>query len=881
MNDKKSKEEVLLGLSDAEVAKSAQEHGTNQLSKKEMESIWSMFLDAFKDPSVIVLCVSLLISLSVTIISQMIPALSGRGDYIELVSIVLAIVASTTITTRSAYKNQSRFNALHEEYSKTYAKTMRNGKLQNILTNDLVIGDIVLIQAGDKVPADGLVRKGKVKVSQAALNGESVDVTKEETDSDEDALTDNFDSRSKIFMGSVVTSGECYTETTVIGDASELGKINKSLTEDEDERKDTTSLKLEVLVGQIGKLGGFCAAVAAILQVVLGIMRAEEAVQVTQVILLVSDAIMLGASIMIMAIPEGLGVIVSLVQSMNSESMYKHNIMVSHNAAFADSAYVNILFSDKTGTITKGNLRISEFLLGNGQILKEYKDKERLSEAITYNNMAKISADKKASGSNNMDRALLDYAIENYGVESVDESRIKEMSGFDSEKKCATVEMMDGTVYWKGATESIINDITDYIDEDSRLQKFTAEHKNHLLNSMKMQAERTMKMLAVVEIKGSKKILMTVLCLRDDVRSDAVETVHILHNGGIQVVMVTGDAEDTAIAIAKEAKIIENDTDIVLTHDELAAMSDAELKEKLPNLRVVSRAKPLDKKRLVSVAQSLENVVGMTGDGVNDAPALKQADVGFAMGDGTAVAQEAGDVVILNNSLTSIKESILNSRTMAKSIAKFLIFQLTVNVSTLLMNILAPVLGWTEPFSIVQILWINLVMDCGAGIALAMEPVLARYMNEKPAHRNDKLLSPYIKSAVGTSAVFITFGSILILENAFGILDFVRPADCADVDLFDKTFMFAFFLYSVIFNGLNVRSENYNLFEHIGENKNFIYVMSGVFIVQTIILQVAGPIFRTTPLNARAFFVSLLLAVIIIPVDMVRKSIYKAMVKQN
>lgn len=313
--------------------------------------------------------------------------------------------------------------------------------------------------------------------------------------------------------------------------------------------------------------------------------------------------------------------------------------------------------------------------------------------------------------------------------------------------------------------------------------------------------------------------------------------------------------------------------DIMLTHKQLVEMTDDEIKEKLTHIKVVSRAEPMDKQRLVKVAQSLENVVGMTGDGVNDAPALKQADVGFAMGDGTAVAQEAGDVVILNNSLTSIKDAVLNSRTMAKSISKFLIFQLTVNVSTLLMNIIAPVLGWTEPFSIVQILYINLIMDTLAGLAFGGEPILDRYMNEHPVNRHDKILTPYIKSAVGTCSVFITLGSIVILENVLGILDFVRPENCENVLLYDKTFMFAFFIYAIIFNSLNTRSEKLNLFEHIGSNKKFIYIMSAIFVAQTIIIQVGGSVFETTPLTAKALLMSIVLGFLIIPVDMMRKII--------
>lgn len=477
-------------------------------------------------------------------------------------------------------------------------------------------------------------------------------------------------------------------------------------------------------------------------------------------------------------------------------------------------------------------------------------------------------------GSNNMDRALLTYAMGKQYEDKENFEKIKEIHGFDSEKKCATVHLEDGTIYWKGATEQIIHRVTHYVDKDGQEKEFTKKDCEALQQQMHMQAQRTMKLLSVAKIRGDQILLMAVLCLRDNVRSDAVETVNVLRKAGIQVVMVTGDAEETAVAIAKEAGIIEDEkTELALTHDEMEQMTDDELKEVLPKLRVVSRAKPLDKKRLVTLAQEREDVCGMTGDGVNDAPALKQADVGFAMGDGTAVAQEAGDVVILNNSLASIKDCILNSRTMARSVAKFLIFQLTVNISTLFINIIAPILGWTEPFSIVQILWINLIMDTLAAMAFGKEPILQRYMDEKPAKRTDDILTGYIRSAIGVSALFITVGCIIILENAFGITDFVMPDVCKDPELYKKTFMFAFFIYAVIFNSFNTRSERFHLLEHIHENKNFLLVMGMIFILQTVMIQIGGKVFHTTALSGRGLMVAMVMGLLIIPVDMVRKAI--------
>lgn len=873
-NLKMEKDILEQGLSDQQVQESKNQYGTNELAKKDKESLWSMFIGAFNDIWIKVLCLALVLKVVLAVLGVIVPALGGENDVIEIFSIILAIALATGFSTLSEYRNSSRSEALQEEYNKTDAKVMRNGKLVKVLTSEIVKGDTIIIQAGDKVPVDGVLFKGSVKVSQAALNGESRDESKKAADTMENAESTDYSCPDKVFMGSVVTSGEAYMVATVIGDASELGKINKALTDEneEEERKDTSSLKLEVVAGGIGKLGVSAAAIAGILQVVLTLIRTNESITPVFVILLVAEAVMLMASIVIMAVPEGLPMMNSLVQSMNTESMYKKNILVSHKAAFSDSAYMNLLFSDKTGTITEGNLSLVEFIMGDGSIADELLHLDFL-EAITLNNLAKIS-EGKAIGSNNMDRALLSYVIAKNSVDKVDENKVKEISGFDSEKKCATVELNDGTVYWKGATENIIDQVTDYMAANGDIHEFTSADKAKVEAQMIEEAKRTMKLLSVVKFQGNKKILLAVLCLRDNVRQDAVETVEVLNKAGIQVVMVTGDAEETAVAIAKEAGILKDETkEIVLTHDELEQLSDEELKEKLPLLKVVSRAKPLDKRRLVTMAQQLEDVCGMTGDGVNDAPALKQADIGFAMGDGTAVAQEAGDVVILNNSLTSIKDCVLNSRTMARSVGKFLIFQLTVNISTLLMNILAPVLGWTEPFSIVQILWINLIMDTLAAMAFGGEPILNRYMDDKPAKRTDNILTGYIKSAIGVSSIFITLGSILILENIGGIATWVTPAGCTDVELYEKTFMFAFFIYSIIFNSLNTRSEKLNLFEHIGENKRFILVMGAIFVMQTVLIEIGGKVFNTYMLTPKALIVSMVLAVLIIPVDMIRKII--------
>ena len=872
-------DELKKGLSSSQVEESRACFGTNALSAKARKTLWNMFCEAFDDVWIKVLCGALLLKVVLAVLGIFVSAFRSGNDVMEIVSIAVAVMLATGFGTFSEYRNTTRSQALHDEYDQTFSKVIRDGEIVVIHASDIVKGDVVLIQAGDKISVDGLLFDGGIKVSQAALSGESRDEDKIPAADYSESDSTDYASPHKLFMGSVVTAGQGLMVATVVGDKTELGKINCSINQDDDSRVDTSDLKLQRVAEGIGKLGVVAAVIAGVIQIALLLFfKNSVPLDITYVLLVLAEAVMLMASIVIMAVPEGLPMMNSLVQSMNTESMYRKHILVSHKAAFSDSAYMNVLLSDKTGTITYGNLSLVEFITGDGGIVDEISDPDFL-DAIALNNLARVS-DGRAVGSNNMDRALLEYALAHgFEASQSDYDRVESVSNYDSERKCATASMRNGIIYWKGASENILGRVTHYVGSDGE-EKFDESRRKALEARMTEQAARTMKLLSVARFSDDKVVLLAVLCLRDDVRSDAVETVGTLHDAGVQVVMVTGDSEETAAAIAKESGILsDSGNDLALTHDTLEKMTDAELKACLPDLRVVSRAKPLDKKRLVALVQENGGVCGMTGDGVNDAPALKKADIGFAMGDGTAVAQESGDVVILNNSLTSIKDCVLNSRTMAKSVGKFLIFQLTVNVCTLFMNIAAPLLGWVEPFSIVQILWINLIMDTLAAMAFGGEPVLDRYMKQKPAKRSESIMTSYIKSAITTSASFITIGCLMILKDAFGLASLVAPA-AGDKELYIRSMMFAFFIYSVIFNSLNTRSEYFNLLEHIGENRKFILVMGSIFILQTLIIEFGGAFFSTVALDIRSLAVVAAMALLIIPVDLVRKKIYWAICRR-
>ena len=871
------------GLTSAEVQASKNTHGDNRLSSKEANSLLSIFIEAFQDQWILILLAALGLKIIFNFVGMIFPAI-GEANWYEAISLIFAILMSTGFSAVSQYRNEQKFNTLQEEASKTNAKVYRDGKLKEVLVDDIVKGDQILLQSGDKIPVDGIILEGELKVNQAVLNGESEDAKKLPLGDQAEPDSSDLFTELKVFRGTVVTSGEAVMEATQIGDNTVLGSINTSLQEDS---KDSPSKeKLNKLAGNIGVLGYSAGAAYSVINLVLGFIALNKANNLNggSIFLLIIETILFAVTIIIMAVPEGLPMMLALVSSMNSGRLLAQNILVRHPDTIETAGYMNILFSDKTGTITEGKLSVVDFFLADGTLYAatgetEAPDFDTMSDSlkaemingIGLNNDAMI-ADGNAVGSNATDRALLDFLI---GRDSLnfDTNSITEKQQFNSATKFASVTTKDGKTYIKGAPEFILNDCYYYLDKDGNKQNFTDDIKARFQELSLEQANRSMRLLAILNTDGNDKVLIGIVCIRDNVRSSIKQTVETMNRAGVQVVMVTGDRKETAVAIAKEAGIVTGQNDLVLTHDELSALSDQELKQQLPHLKVVSRALPMDKKRLIEAAQDLDMVAGMTGDGVNDSPALKSADVGFSMGDGTEVAREASDIVILNNSLTSIEKAVLYGRTMSKSVSKFIIFQLTVNVTTIAMSLLSPLLGLKEPFTIIQILWINLIMDTLAALAFGEEPTLDRYMNEKPVAKKANILTGYMKSAIGVASVFITLVCLAILKNVGGIQDFITNGT-GNFEMV-TTFTFIVFIYAVIFNSLNTRSNGFNIFEHIGENKKFSIVMISIAVVQTLIIQFGGKVFSTVPMDVQHYIVALLIAVLIIPADLIRKALTK------
>ena len=871
------------GLTSAEVQASKNTHGDNRLSSKEANSLLSIFIEAFQDQWILILLAALGLKIIFNFVGMIFPAI-GEANWYEAISLIFAILMSTGFSAISQYHNEQKFNTLQEEASKTNAKVYRDGKLKEVLVDNIVKGDQILLQSGDKVPVDGIILEGELKVNQAVLNGESEDAKKLPLGDQEEPDSSDLFTKLKVFRGTVVTSGEAVMEATQIGDNTVLGSINTSLQEDS---KDSPSKeKLNQLAGNIGVLGYSAGGAYSVINLVLGFIALNKANNLNggSIFLLIIETILFAVTIIIMAVPEGLPMMLALVSSMNSGRLLAQNILVRHPDTIETAGYMNILFSDKTGTITEGKLSVVDFFLADGTLYAatgetDAPDFDTMSDSlkaemingIGLNNDAMI-AEGNAVGSNATDRALLDFLI---GRDSLnfDTNSITEKQQFNSATKFASVTTKDGKTYIKGAPEFILNDCYYYLDKDGYKQNFTDDIKARFQELSLEQANRSMRLLAILNTDGNDKVLIGIVCIRDNVRSSIKQTVETMNRAGVQVVMVTGDRKETAVAIAKEAGIVTGENDLVLTHDELTALSNQELKQKLPFLKVVSRALPMDKKRLIEAAQDLDMVAGMTGDGVNDSPALKSADVGFSMGDGTEVAREASDIVILNNSLTSIEKAVLYGRTMSKSVSKFIIFQLTVNVTTIAMSLLSPLLGLKEPFTIIQILWINLIMDTLAALAFGEEPTLDRYMNEKPVAKKANILTGYMKSAIGVASVFITVVCLAILKNVGGIQDFITNGT-GNFEMV-TTFTFTVFIYAVIFNSLNSRSNGFNVFEHISENKKFSIVMISIAVVQTLIIQFGGKVFSTVPMDIHHYIVALLIAVLIIPADFIRKALTK------
>lgn len=860
----------LTGLTTKQVEESRNKYGSNSLTQIPPDPLWKKILEGFKDPMIMILLVALVV--------QVVLFFLGQAEWFEPVGILIAILIANGVASVSESKQEGKASALKaEEEAKETAKVIRDGRLEEIHVSEIVVGDIVYLQAGDKIPADGIIIEGELKVDQAALNGETEEADK--IPLVDGALYDVKDLLNKYYAyrGTVVCGGEGYMEIKVVGDKTLFGEL--ALEVQEETRETPLQVKLSKLAKQISTFG-YIGAIA----IVVGIMAKTLITGsipsgVYEWIRLVMDAITVAVTIIVCAVPEGLPMLTSILLSFQSLRMAKDNVLVRKINGLETAGSLSILFSDKTGTITEGKLSVVEMATGN---VKVYNALSQMPSSLALDvitgigiNNSAVASDGAIIGGNSTDRALMSFLVSSNAVNSMTKEDVRAFNAFDSNRKMSSVTITrDGNsvTYIKGAPEKIIERCTHYIDEDGQIKELV--EKNYLTTYIDTQAGRSMRLLAVAKVAGESEdadlTLVCVISIRDNVRKEAIDAIREVQNAGIQVVMVTGDRKETAVAIAKEAGLLKTNDDVALTSAEMAEKTDEELKKILPHLRVVSRALPTDKSRLVRIAQELDLVVGMTGDGVNDSPALKKADVGFAMGSGTEVAKEAGDITILDDNFASIEKAILYGRTMFKSIRKFLIFQLTVNVAAVLTCFIGPLLGENVVMTVIQLLLINLAMDTLAAIAFGSEPALKEYMRDKPIPRNANIISKEMFTEIIISAVYITFICLSILflppiKNLFGNVD----------TTYLKSALFATFMMAITFNGFNARTSHMNPFEGLGRNKSFLIVMLAIFAMQFIFVTFGGNVLNVESLSPMSWLICVVLAFLIIPIDMIRKALTK------
>lgn len=849
------------GLTEEEVIKNRQKYGSNALENVDKVSFLKKLLESLGDPIIRILIIALGIK-TVFLIKDF--------DWYETVGIVIAIFIASFISTISEYGSEQAFKKLQMEASKIKCRVKRNNEIKEIPIKDVVVNDLVLLETGDKIPADGYLMEGEITVDESSLTGETKEVKK--------TSAKNQSERNKLLRGSVVYSKVGIMIVTEVGSNTIYGKLAKEVSE----KSPDSPLKLRLrhlakIISYIGYVGAFLVSVSYLFSMIVLKNNFDSALikeTMTNFPLLfgyILHALTLSVTIIVVAVPEGLPMMITLVLSSNMKRMLKNNVLVRKLVGIETAGSLNILFTDKTGTLTKGKLEVTGFVDG------ELKERNHITElnafprfkavvlkSIYYNNSSHFS-EGYIIGGNSTDKSILKFIRQdpNLNYQTVSSEP------FDSKKKYSKVTIeKDGKreYYIKGAFEILLPKCNKYYHSSGSL--FTL-NKNKIKDYLEKITKRGIRVILLANSltpSYENLNLIGILLIKDEVREEAKNTLELIEKAHIQTVMITGDNRETALSIASEVGLYK-EGDIILTHNELENLSDIEIKNKMPKLKVVARALPQDKSRLVKIASSMGLVVGMTGDGVNDAPALKKADIGFAMGSGTEVAKEASDIVILDDNIKSIAASILYGRTIFKSIRKFIIFQLTVNICAVSLSIIGPFIGVDTPVTVIQMLWVNMVMDTLAGLAFSFEPPLLEYMNEKPKKKMESILNKYMIHEIVFTGLYSSFMCVFFLKSPF-IHHFFRDG------VNDEYFMTAFFglfIFISIFNAFNARTVRINLLANLFKNKVFLSIIFFIAVVQLILIYFGGELFRTAGLTLKELEIMILIASTVIPVDWLRK----------
>ena len=839
-----------IGLTDEQVKQSREQHGKNVLTPPQRTSLWKLYLDKYRDPIIQILLVAAFVSLILAFIEK---------NFMETIGIFVAVFLATTVGfyfERDAAKKFNLLTALSEEQP---VKVRRNGKVMEIPRHDVVVGDVVLVEVGDEVPADGeLIVCNDLQINESALTGEPV------AEKSLEGGGDGAYPRNVILRSTMVMNGRGEFVVTAVGDATEIGKVAKKSTE-QTSVETPLHMQLDKLAKMISKVGSVVSVAAFFIFLIHDILTnpawgGKDYFYMAEIVL---NYFMMAVTLIVMAVPEGLPMAITLSLALNMRRMLKSNNLVRKLHACETMGAVTVICTDKTGTLTQNKMQVSALELKQG-------DEALLDTAIALNSTAELN-DGKPIG-NPTESALLlwlDAQGKDYEELRKQVNVLKQLPFSTERKMMATLAEVDGETYLfvKGAPEIVMKKC---IIED-RMMRQTAEELDEWqhkamrtlafaykkVETSIMRTSRTSTAEVVALLDANDLQLQAIAAIADPIRPDVPAAVQECRHAGIEVKVVTGDTAATALEIGKQIGVFEDEPENIgadgsmtsldqqmITGEQWEALSDEEAYERAKDIRVMSRARPTDKQRLVAMLQKRGEVVAVTGDGTNDAPALHYAHVGLSLGSGTSVAKEASDMTLLDDSFKSIANAVMWGRSLYRNLQRFLFFQLVVNVAALLLVLGGSVIGTEMPLTVTQILWVNLIMDTFAALALASLPPSHEVMNDKPRKATDFI----INKSIGFGILFCGIVFFLVM---FALLVYCERRGKGGVDVHELTMFFTTFVMIQFWNLFNAKAlmSHHTAFRHFLKDKGMMLVLVLVLVGQWIIVTFGGEMFRTTPLS--------------------------------
>lgn len=795
----------------AEVEASRARHGENVLTPPRRQSLWRLYLEKYEDPIIRILLVAAMISLVLAFV---------ENDFVETIGIILAVLFATTVGfyfERDAAKKFDILTALDEEQP---VRVLRDGTVQLIARRDVVVGDIVIMETGDEVPADGtLIEATDVQVDESSLTGETL-TTKHLNDAKDSDIQASAYPRDMLLRSSLIMNGTCRFVVTAVGDATEIGRVARQATEIT-AIKTPLNIQLDRLAKLISKVGSVVSIIAFLAFLIHDIFtqplwHTSDYIGMAEVVM---RYFMMAVTLIVMAVPEGLPMAVTLALALNMRRMLKSNNLVRKLSASETMGAVSVICTDKTGTLTENRMTVAEMRDGKGEMINSAAADSVLAKAIALNTTATHTV------GNPTERALLQWLKE----QSVDYEELRQQTTittrepFSTERKYMSTTA-DGVTYLKGAPEIILARCS--LDDQDR----------HILENQLLQwQQHAMRTLAI----ASDNRLLAIVAISDPLRANVAKAVDSCRNAGIEVKIVTGDNSETAAEIGRQLGI----TDMTITGEAFAAMSHDEALAVIGKIGVMSRARPGDKQRLVQLLQERGQVVAVTGDGTNDAPALNHAHVGLSLGSGTNVAKNASDITIIDDSFNSIVQAVMWGRSLYKNIQRFIFFQLVVNVTALLLAIGGAVIGTEMPLTVTQILWVNLIMDTFAAMALASLPPSREVLLQQPRSPEESIITPSMRR--GIAALGLLFFTIMIVYL------YHIESSGSGIDLKELTMFFTTFVMLQWWNLLNVRTLGsvHSALRYLYRCRGLLLVLLMILVGQWLIVSFGGKMFRTTPLS--------------------------------